>query len=140
MPDPESAARASLRRSLAVYTLFLITAILVFVWVAANRQGGGSFVTLVIVGIVALLLIVQVVQHLRDMNAPLAETEGPIVRKWKRADLIIAWDSYYISVGRSVFKIQPEDYIHLAEQRRVTVVHFPRTLHVVSVQEGAPVA
>jgi hypothetical protein len=93
-------------------------------------------VTLSIVALVGLLLAYQTVQHLRDLSAPLAESEGAIVRKWTRADMIIAMQSYYITVDRVVFRVKPEDYIHLSEAMYVKVVHFPNTLTVVSVHEA----
>ena len=71
---------------------------------------------------------------------PLTESEGPVVRKWTRADMLIAWHSYYVAVGRTVFRVAPEDYVMVDEEMYVKIVHFPRTLHVVSVREvrGAP--
>jgi hypothetical protein len=87
------------------------------------------------------MLLYQVVQHARDLRAPLAESEGMVTRKWKNADLIIAWDSYYIRVDRYVFRIKPEQYIEVRENSYVKVVHFPHTLNVVSIHElRAPTA
>ena len=69
-----------------------------------------------------------------------AESEGLVVRKWKRADLIIAWDSYYLTVDRTVFRVKPEDWIQVREDAYVKVVHFPNTLNVVSIHELRPPA
>ena len=134
--DPESAARASLRRTMVFYLALLATDALVVYYIAASGATGGAYVTLSIVALVGLLLAYQVLQHLRDMGAPLAESEGVVARKWSRADLIIAMQSYYITVGRTVFRIKPEDYVYLKEQMYVKVVHFPNTLTVVSVHEA----
>jgi hypothetical protein len=79
--------------------------------------------------------------HGRDLRSPLSESEGVVLRKWQRADLIIAWQSFYLQVDRAIFKLRPEDYILLDEGMYVKVVHFPRTLNVVSihqVQRAAP--
>ena len=45
-----------------------------------------------------------------------------------------------MTVGRTVFRVAPEDHIMVDEGMVVKVVHFPRTLNVVSVHEvaGAP--
>jgi xanthosine utilization system XapX-like protein len=140
--DPEQAARASLRRTMLIYLALLAADLLVVYYIAANGDSGGAYITLSIVGLVGLLLAYQTVQHLRDLGAPLAESEGAIVRKWTRADLIIAMQSYYITVDRVVFRVKPEDYVHLTEAMYVKVVHFPNTLTVVSVHEapgGLPV-
>lgn len=138
MPDPESAARASLVRSLVIYGAFLAADILVIAWVLTAGIQGAAYVTTTIVGVVGLLLLYQVVQHVRDLRAPLAESEGTVTRKWKNADLIIAWDSYYIRVDRAVFRIKPEYYLDVREGSYVKVVHFPHTLNVVSVHELRP--
>ncbi len=119
-----------------IYLALLATDLLAVYYIVANGDGGGAYVTLSIVGLVGLLLAYQVVQHLRDLNAMLAETEGVVARKWQRADLVIALQSYYISVGRTVFRVRPEDYLFLNESAYVKVVHFPNTLTVVSVHEA----
>lgn len=133
--DPESSARASLFRSLLTYTALFTADIVVLYWVVANRAGPGAFVTISIVGVVGLLLGYQVWQHLRDLRAPLAESTGVVQRKWSRADLVIAWHSYYLTVERTVFRVQPEDYLNVDEGMYVKVVHFPHTLNVVSIHE-----
>ena len=133
MDDPVAAARASLRRSAAIYAALLAADIAVVVYILIVRTGGAAFVTLSFVAVVGLLLAYQVVQHVRDFGARLAETDGRVVRKWKRADLIIAWDSFYLTVERTVFRVRPEDWILLDEGAFVKVVHFPHTLTVVSV-------
>ncbi len=135
MQDPESAARASLRRSLLFYLAFLMLDLLAVYYIAASDPGGAGYVTLTIVAIVGVLLAMQVWMHVRDLGSPMAETDGTVQRKWTRADLIIVWNSYYINVERRVFRLQPEDHVLLNEGMYVKIVHFPRTLHVVSVHE-----
>ena len=133
MADPESAARAGLRRSLVIYVLLFGTAVSVVYYIAQNAAAGAAYVTLSVVGIVALLLGYQVVQHYRDLRAPLTESEGVVLRKWSRADLVIAWNSYYITVNRTVFRIDVLDFTEVREEMYVKIVHFPHTNNVVSV-------
>lgn len=135
MQDPEPAARASLVRSLIIYTLLFAVDALVVYYIVASGEGGAAYVTMSIVAVVGLLLGYQAVQHYRDLRTPLAESVGVVQRKWTRADLIIAWNSYYVTVDRTVFRVRPEDYIHLDEAMYVKVVHFPNTLNVVSIHE-----
>ena len=137
MEEPESAARASLVRGLVIYAALLAVDVLALYYIASRGSGGASYVTFSVVGVVGLLLAYQVVQHLRDLDAPLAETDGIVMRKWARADLIIAWNSYYVAVGRTVFRIGPLQYAELREDTLVKVVHFPNTLNVVSIHEIA---
>ena len=138
MPDPESTARSSLIRSLVIYSLFLAADAAVIGYVLSVGIQGAAYVTTSIVLVVGLMLLYQVVQHARDLRSMLAESEGTVLRKWKSADLVIAWDSYYIRVDRTVFRIKPEQYLDVREDSYVKVVHFPNTLNVVSVHELRP--
>ena len=133
MDDPVAAARASLRRGALAYGALLAADVAVATYIVDARAGGAAFVTLSFVVVVGLLLVYQVAQHVRDFEARLVETDGVVVRKWKRADLIIAMDSYYLTVGRTVFRLRPEVWIQVDEGMYVKVVHFPHTLTVVSV-------
>jgi len=117
------------------YVAFFALAALAFYYIAASGPGGAGYVTLTIVGVVGLLLAFQIWMHIRDIGSPMAESEGVVHRKWTRADLIIVWHSYYINVERRVFRLRPEEHVMLDEGMYVKVVHFPRTLHVVSVHE-----
>lgn len=114
--------------------------VLAIYYLVTNGLSGAGYVTLTIVGAVGVMLAYQVWIHARDIGSPLAESEGIVQRKWSRADMIIAWHSYYITVERRVFRLEPEDHIMVDEGMVVKVVHFPRTQHVVSVHEvrGAP--
>jgi len=138
--DPEASARSSLLRSLIIYAVFLAVDVVVLGYAVTSGVEGGAYVTTSIVGVVGLLLLYQVVQHARDLRSPLVESEGLVLRRWKRADLIIAWDSYYLTVNRTVFRVKPEDWINVREDAYVKIVHFPNTLNVVSVHELRPPA
>ncbi len=133
MDDRVAAARASLRNTALAYFLFLVVAIVVAVYIVLSAVSGAAYVTLSFVVIVGLLLAYQVAQHIRDFGARLAESDGIAQRKFRRADLIIFMDSYYLTVGGTVFRLRPEDWIHIEEGDMVKVVHFPHTLTVVSV-------
>jgi hypothetical protein len=138
VPDPEAVARSALLRGLLIYGSLLLTAAIVVGYVLSVGIEGAAWVTTSIVGFVGLLLLYQVVQHIRDLRSPLVETEGIVLRRWKRADLIIAWDSYYIQVERSLFRLRPEQYLDVRENAYVKIVHYPNTLNVVTVHELKP--
>jgi hypothetical protein len=133
--DPESDARASLLRSTLIYSALLAVDIAVLYYVATSGARGAAYVTLSIVAVVGLMLAYQVLQHVRDLRSPLAESEGVVQRKWSRADLIIAWHSFYVTVDRTMFRLRPEDYVNIDEGMYVKIVHFPNTLNVVSIHE-----
>ena len=137
MEEPESSSRASLRRSGLIYAVLLIADLVVVAYILTGASSGGAIVTLSVVGVVGLLLAYQVLQHIRDLNAPLAESEGAVQRKWTRADLIIAMQSYYVTVDGTVFRLKPEDHLMVDVGMFVKVVHFPHTLNVVSIHEVA---
>lgn len=135
MAGQSESARASLIRGTLIYSAFLILDIAVIVLILIARTGNAAFITLAFVAFVGILLAIQVMQHVRDLRATLVETDGVVVRKWRRADLIIAMESYYLTVEGSVFRVRPEDWIHIDEGMRVRIVHYPHTLNVVTVQE-----
>jgi hypothetical protein len=114
--------------------LCALDALAVYYIVSSGPEGAG-YVTLTVVAVVGLLLAHQVWMHVRDLSSPLAESEGVVLRKWARADLIIAWHSYYVNVERRVFRLEPQDHVMIDEGMYVKIVHFPRTLNVVSVHE-----
>jgi hypothetical protein len=145
--DPESAARSGLLRSLIIYLALFAADAAVVSWLAASSPQGAAFVPLSIIGVIGVLLGYQAYAHYRDLRSPLAESEGIVTRVWSRADLLVAWHSYYMMVGRAVFRLQPEDYVIMEDRFRtlarldppgdmyVKVVHFPHTLNVVSIHE-----
>jgi hypothetical protein len=135
VPDPKPAARTALLRGLVVYSALLVADALVVAYAVTAGVRGVGYVTVSLVALVGLLLAHQVWQHARDLGSPLAETEGVVQRKWHRADLVIVWQSYYIQIDRTIFKVQPLDYHTVREGTYLKVVHFPRTLNVVSVHE-----
>jgi hypothetical protein len=140
MPEREASARRSLWRGLVAYSVLLLGDLaLLYVFAAAGVEGFG-YVSLAVLALIGLLLAYQLWTHVRDLGSPAMESEGQILRKWSRADLIIAWQAYYISIGRRVFRIEPGDYVMLDEGMHAHVVHFPRTLNVISVEQIRVVA
>lgn len=134
-----SSARAAVLRTAVFYTpLFIamvITALLMLfgVW----RLGPVLFV---IVLILAALFGYQSIQSLRDLRAELQTTRGPVSRIWSKMDLIVT-RSYYIRVGRNIFRVPFPAYFDLREEAKrlrsaelddeymieVEVVHYPHT-------------
>ena len=147
MHDLESAARASLFRSLLIYAAMLVADLGVVAWIASSNPTRPAYVTMSVVAAVGLLIAYQAYAHARDLREPLVESKGTLRRVWTRADLIIVWHSYYATVDRMVLRVRPEEYVLLEDRLRalgrldpplemyVKVVHFPRTLNVVSIHE-----
>ena len=132
---------------MVAYSILLLGVIAIVTWLATL---GGAYIAMAFFGAIGLLIAYQVVQHYRDLREPLAESEGNVSRVWSRADLIIAWHSYYITVGRGVYRLRPEEFVLLEDRWRalsrldppqplyVKVVHFPHTMTAVSVHEMLP--
>lgn len=133
MDDRAGRARGSLRRTALIYILLLAVDVVAAAYIITSAVSGAAYVTLTFVVVIGALLAYQVVQHIRDFGAPLAESDGVVRRKFRRADLIIFLDSYYLTVSGTVFRLPPEEWIHIDEGDYVKVVHFPHTLTVVSI-------
>jgi hypothetical protein len=98
------------------------------------REGpSGLIITLVLLSLAAFLTGHQSIQSLRDLRSSPRVSSGLVDRKWSRADLFIL-RSYYIYVGRSVFKVTPLIHGELEEGDTVSVNHYPHTNTVIAVE------
>ena len=130
------AARSSLRRTVLVFTpLFLLSlaGIGIIIFSLVREGPGGLIITLVLLSLAAFLTGHQSIQSLRDLRSSPRVSSGPVERKWSRADLFIL-RSYYVYVGRSVFKVSPLIYHELEEGDTVSVNHYPHTNTVIAVE------
>lgn len=109
-------------------------------YIVTRGVSGIGYVSLAVVLLFGVLLLTQLVGHVRDVASAPVTTEGEILRKWQRAELIIAWPSYFIQIERKIFKIEAQDFVLLEEGRHARVRHFPHTLNVLEVERvaGAP--
>lgn len=141
MTAPETVAkgRRALARGVLLYAV-LTSADAAVVWYIVSRgvQGIG-YVSLTLVSLFGLLLLSQLLSHARDLRSNPVETEGPILRKWHRAELLIAWPSYFILIERRIFRIEPQDFIMLKEGQHVRVSHFRHTMNVLEVEPTSAV-
>jgi hypothetical protein len=130
------AARSSLRRTALVFTpLFLLSlaGIGIIIFNLAREGASGLIITLVLLLLAAFLTGHQSIQSLRDLRSSPTVSGGLVDRKWSRADLFVL-RSYYIYVGRSVFKVTPLIYSELEEGDTVSVNHYPHTNTVIAVE------
>jgi hypothetical protein len=130
------AARSSLRRTVLVFTpLFLLglAGIGIIIFNLAREGASGLIITLVLLLLAAFLTGHQSIQSLRDLRSSPTLSGGLVDRKWSRSDLFIL-RSYYIYVGRSVFKVTPLIYSELEEGDSVLVNHYPHTNTVIAVE------
>ena len=130
-------ARATVLRSLLLFTPFLLVvlAALTFLLRSTVDEGasGGRIVALALMGSVALLLVYQVVQSVRDLFSRMVETIGRVERRWSRSDLLLFRNSY-IFVGRNVFRLPPEQFVEIGLGDTVRIVHYPHTAAVEAIE------
>ena len=136
MEEAYRAARSSLIRVALVFTpLFLLSlaGIGIIIFNLVREGPSGLIITLVLLSLAAFLTGHQSIQSLRDLRSSPRVSSGLVDRKWSRADLFIL-RSYYIYVGRSVFKVTPLIHSELEEGDTVSVNHYPHTNTVISVE------
>lgn len=135
MKEGISAAKRHLIRDALVYTpLFLFCLV---VWGAAldavvSKRDAGGIIVLLLLTVVVLLVGFQSVQSLRDLRSEPVTSEGPVLRKWRRAEFLL-FPACYIYVNRTVFKVPQLFYDALDAGDVVAVGHYPHTATVVGV-------
>lgn len=135
--DATRKARLSMIKSLLFYLVVGVACSVSVVYIYLLPPGGFGWVSLIVAAVLAGLSLWQVWQFGRDLQSEVAETEGAIARKWRRAELFIVWQSYFILVNRGVFKVEPEVWVFLELEKPLRVRHFPRTMTVVSIENVA---
>jgi uncharacterized protein (DUF58 family) len=131
-----SAARRRLIRDSAIYTPVLVIA--VAAWGASlaavvSAGGGGGIFLLLLLTIAVFLAGFQSVQSLRDLRSSPVTSEGPVTRKWRRAEFLL-FPAYYLYVNRSIFKVPPLSYREVEQGDVVAVTHYPHTATVIEVK------
>lgn len=125
-------ARTALVRSILLFSPFLAISLTGFAALLSDALGGrgtGSIVGSVLMGLVALLLGYQVVQSLRDLLTQPVEREGLVERRWSRHEFVL-FRNTYVFVERNVFRLSPEQEIHVDLGDRVRIRYHPHTATV----------
>lgn len=139
-------AFAAVLRTAVFYTPLFVATVLALLAAVIGAWNPGP-VLFVILAVLALLFGYQSIQSLRDLRAPLRTTRGPVLRIWSKMDLIVT-RSYYITVGKQIFRVPFPVYYDLREEAKrlrdadlegdyrieVEVVHYPHTGTVESVR------
>jgi hypothetical protein len=131
-----SAARHRLIRDAVIYTPVLV--VVVAVWGASlaavvSAGGGGGIFLLLLLTIVVFLAGFQSIQSLRDLRSSPVTSEGPVIRKWRRAEFLL-FPAYYLYVNRNVFRVPPLSYREVEQGDVVAVTHYPHTATVIEVK------
>ena len=136
MKEGISAARHRLIRDAVIYTPVLV--VVVAVWGASlasvvSAGGGGGIFLLLLLTIVVFLAGFQSIQSLRDLRSSPVTSEGPVIRKWRRAEFLL-FPAYYLYVNRNVFRVPPLSYREVEQGDVVAVTHYPHTATVIEVK------
>ena len=136
MKEGISAARRRLIRDAVIYTPVLV--VVVAVWGASlasvvSAGGGGGIFVLLLLTIVVFLAGFQSIQSLRDLRSSPVTSEGPVIRKWRRAEFLL-FPAYYLYVNRNVFRVPPLSYREVEQGDVVAVTHYPHTATVIEVK------
>ncbi|MCH8920724.1 MAG: hypothetical protein IIA23_08490 [Chloroflexi bacterium] len=130
-------ARATVLRSLLLFTPFLLVVLVALTLLlrstADEGASGGRIVALVLVGLVALLLVYQVVQSVRDLFSRTVETIGRVERRWSRSNLL-RFRNGYIVVERNVFRLPLDRFAEVDLGDTVRIVHYPHTATVEAIE------
>ena len=136
MKEGISAARRRLVRDAVIYTPVLV--IVVAVWGASlaavvSAGGGGGIFLLLLLTIVVFLAGFQSIQSLRDLRSSPVTSEGPVIRKWRRAEFLL-FPAHYLYVNRNIFRVPPLSYMEVEQGDVVAVTHYPHTATVIQVR------
>ncbi len=109
----------------------LLAFLVMEVFVLVQPLSGGT------VNVAALLLLAPpfliVAWHFsnlaRDLRAQPVVSEGEVRRKWSRIDLPFV-RSYYLYVGKTVYRIPANAWTRLEQGDRVSITHLPHTATV----------
>jgi len=131
-----SAARRHLARDAIIYTPLFV--FFLIVWVAAlvgvvAEGGGGGILLLLLLTIMVSVAGFQSIQSLRDLRSTPVTSEGPVLRKWQRAEFLL-FRAHYLYVNRSIYKVPPLIYEYIKVGDVVAITHFRHTTTVVTVK------
>jgi hypothetical protein len=132
-------ARTALVRSVLLFSPFLVIVLAAFVALIAGDVSGGAVIGVVVVALVALLLAYQVVQTLRDLLTRPIETVGLVERHWNRNEFFL-FRNTYIFVEGDVYRLSPEQELHVEIGHTVRVRHYPHTGTVDAIEVLEPAA
>jgi hypothetical protein len=128
---PDFSPRARVIRDAVIYTpLFLLVLAMLLLMVAGIWDRAP--VAMVLLAVVGFLFGYQSIQSLRDLREQPQTVSGVVERRWTKRDAFVA-KSHYIAVNKGIFRIPIESYLDVKQGDTVTVVAYPHTGTVVSV-------
>jgi len=119
---------------MAVFYTFWTLLSLSLVALAAFKiltEDTGYLVMFCVFGLIGALTGYQAKHYLSDLRHRPVMTEGEILRKWHKGNLLIfLFPSFYVFVDDKIFSIPRQDYALLLETDMVRISHYPGSLTV----------
>lgn len=127
--------RGRIVRSAILWTpLFAIMSVLFlfYLWDRALNSGdrGGSWVLVVILGVMATLFGFQAMQALLDLFGSPTSRTGMVTRRWSRSDSFVI-KSHYIRLGKQILRGDEFQLAGVKEGDYVDVTYYPHSAVVI---------
>ena len=102
-------------------------------------EDSGYLVMFFVFGFIGALTGYQARHYLSDLGKAPVLSEGEILRKWHKGNLLIfLFPSFYVYVDDKIFSIPRQDYALLLETDMVRISHYPGSLTVDFVERYDP--
>lgn len=128
---------------MAVFYTFWALISLALVLLAAYKivtEDSGYLVMFCVFGLVGALTGYQAKHYLSDISKQPVVSEGEILRKWHKGNLLIfLFPSFYVFVDDKIFSIPRRDYALLLDTDLVRISHYPGSLTVDFIERYDPV-
>lgn len=145
-PELESAMRLhrvrnGLLRTAIIWTPLFLAALAGFIFYAIDSatgaQHGGSWVLVVILGIIAFLFGYQSIQTIIDLFGQPIEATGFIQRRWARRDSFI-FQTQYIRLDKHILRGDPLLLLEVKQADYVRILFYPHAGIVIEVEQLTP--
>lgn len=94
----------------------------------------GAILPAFVLAIVAFAVVYELVAALRDLRAEPVSVEGECARIWKKSKFMFFGRQDYLLIDRKVFEIGPLAATELEEGQKVSILHWPHTMRVITLE------
>ena len=146
--DPEIKAeiaargvRGRLIRSALLWTPLFLLALFGALYYAVDTilggDHGGTWVLVVVLGVLATLFGFQCIQTLLDLRSEPREERGFVTRRWSRSDSLVM-RSHYVRMGKHILRGDVDLLANIKEDDYVEVSFYPHSAVLVWIEKMEP--
>lgn len=146
--DPEILAdikrrgvRSRIIRSAVLWTPLFLAALfgtLYYIFdTATGGDHGGTWVLVVVLGVLTALFGFQSVQSVADLRSQPLEEDGFVTRRWSRSDSFVM-KSHYIRLGKRILRGDVDLLATIKEKDYVHVTYYPHSAVIVWIDKIPP--